>query len=156
MDWSGVSFPRLGKCPSIISLNIFTRPFSFYSTSGAPIMWILGYLMMFCRIFVCLFLLFRNAPVSYGSSKCMGWIRSTAASLHHSHRNPVSKLHLWPTSQLTAMRIFKPLSKARNQICILMDPSQVINCWAMEGTLLSFFIIFCSNDFYNSVLQLTY
>ena len=38
-------------------------------------------------LFVCLFLLFRAAPVAYGSSQARGRIRTTAAGLHHNHSN---------------------------------------------------------------------
>ena len=33
------------------------------------------------------FLLFRAAPVAYGSSQAKGWMGATAAGLHHSHSN---------------------------------------------------------------------
>ena len=48
------------------------------------------------------FLVFRAAPAAYGSSQARGWIRGTAAGLHHSHSNTGSKPHLRPTPQLTA------------------------------------------------------
>ena len=44
-----------------------------------------------------------GTPVAYGSSQTRGWIRAIAASLHHSHNNLGSKLHVWPTPQLRAM-----------------------------------------------------
>ena len=57
------------------------------------------------RFFVCLFvLLFRAAPMAYGSSQPRGQIGGTVASLHHSHSHVGSQLHLRPTPQLTAMR----------------------------------------------------
>ena len=46
--------------------------------------------------------LFRAAPEAYGSSQAGGRIGAVAAHLHHSHSNTRSKLHLQPTSQLTA------------------------------------------------------
>ena len=49
-----------------------------------------------------LFGLFRAVPAAYGGSKARGSVRTTAASLHHSHSNMGSKLHLPPTSQLMA------------------------------------------------------
>ena len=52
--------------------------------------------------FVCfLFLLFRG--VAYISSQARWQIGAAAASLHHSHSNTRSKLHLWPTPQLITM-----------------------------------------------------
>ena len=49
-----------------------------------------------------LFLLFRATPKAYEVSQPRGQIGAMAASLHHSHSNKGSKLHLWPTPQLTA------------------------------------------------------
>ena len=46
---------------------------------------------------------FRATPVGYGSSKARGRIRAAALSLHHSHSNAGSQLHLGPTPQLTTM-----------------------------------------------------
>ena len=48
----------------------------------------------FVFVFVCLFL--RAAPVAYGDSQTRGQIGAVAASLHHSHSNARSKLHLRP------------------------------------------------------------
>ena len=70
--------------------------------------------------------LFRDAPAAYGSSQVRS--RIGAASLHNSHSNAGSKLHLLPTPQLTA------LSKARDWTCILMDTSRLCYHWAMMGT----------------------
>ena len=48
------------------------------------------------------FSLFRAAPAAYRSSQARGWITVTAASLHYSHSNSGSELHLQPTPQLMA------------------------------------------------------
>ena len=47
---------------------------------------------------------FKAAPEVYGDSQARGWMGAAAASLHHSqsHNNTGSKLHLWPTPQVTA------------------------------------------------------
>ena len=42
-------------------------------------------------------------PVACGSSKVRGQIRAAAVSLHHSHSNVGSELHLQSVPQLTAM-----------------------------------------------------
>ena len=49
------------------------------------------------------FLLFRAAPVAYGSSQARDPIGATAAGLHHSHSHAGSEPSLQPTPQLTAM-----------------------------------------------------
>ena len=67
--------------------------------------------MMFCQFLryskvtqsYILFLLFMAIPVAYGSSQARGQIGAAAASLHHSHSNARSELHLRPAPQLMAM-----------------------------------------------------
>ena len=49
------------------------------------------------------FLLFKAAPMAYGSSQARGRIGAAAASLHHSHSNAGSNSRLGPTPQLMAM-----------------------------------------------------
>ena len=73
------------------------------------------FVFLFC--FVLFFHLFRAAPAAYGASQARGQIRATG--LHHS-----SWQH-W---------ILNPLSKARDQTCILRDTSHF--CWATAGTLI--------------------
>ena len=71
----------------------------------------LGYKTILSSLFFFFFsLLFRAAPAAYGSSQAGGQIGGAAAGLHHS-------------SQLR--RILNPLIEARDQILILVDPSQV-------------------------------
>ena len=55
-------------------------------------------------IFNFILVFFRAAPMAYGSSLVRSQIGATAAGLHHSHSNAVSKAHLRPTPQLTAMQ----------------------------------------------------
>ena len=58
---------------------------------------ILFVLLFFFFAFFCLFVFtFYAAPVAYGSSQARGWIRATAASLHHSQNSTSSKLCLRP------------------------------------------------------------
>ena len=56
------------------------------------------YFILTCFV-VCVF---RAAPTAYGGSQARGQIGAAAAGLGHSHSNAGSKLHLQPTSQLTA------------------------------------------------------
>ena len=76
-----------------------------------------------------LFCLFRAEPTAYGGSQARVRIGAAAASLHNSHSNAGSKLHLRPTPQLTA----------RDWTCICMDTSRIHFCWAMMGTPISIF-----------------
>ena len=68
---------------------------------------------LFVSFFLCLFLLFRAAPVAYGGSQAKGPIRATANGLHHSYSNRGPEPHLRPTPQLTAM--LDPQSTERGQ-----------------------------------------
>ena len=61
-----------------------------------------------CCFFV---FLFMAAPVAYGSSQARGWISCSC--------RPVPK----PQQR----QIFNPLSKARDQTCVLQDTSQILN-----------------------------
>ena len=70
------------------------------------------------------FFLFRTlSPVAYGSSQARDQIRATAAGLGQSHSDTRSKPHLHRS--LHQCWIPNPLSKARDQTCILMDTSWV-------------------------------
>ena len=69
---------------------------------------------------VTLFFLFMAAPTAHGSSQTSGWLRATAASLHHSHSNAWSEQR----------QILNPMSKARDWTCVLMDTSWVRYLWA--------------------------
>ena len=47
--WMSVSFPRLGILQLLFLQISFSVPFSFSSTSGTPIMWMLCYLLLYQR-----------------------------------------------------------------------------------------------------------
>ena len=65
---------------------------------------------------------------AYGSSQARGHIRAAAAGLHHSHSNAGFEPHLPPTPHSSWQRqILNPLSETRDQTCILMDTSAVLN-----------------------------
>ena len=70
--------------------------------------------------------LFRATPAAYGTYQGRGRMGTAAAGLCHSHSNTRSKLHLGLTPQWQC-QILNPLSEARDQICILMDTSWVLN-----------------------------
>ena len=104
------------------------------STWGFPFFHIITntcYFLTFCFCF-CLFCLFRATSAAYGGSQARDPIRAMAASLHHSNTGP--KPCLQPTPQLTQCQVLNPLSKARDQTCVLMDASQIHFLWAMTGT----------------------
>ena len=62
------------------------------------------YLSFFFVFFGGGFLLFKSAPVAYGTSQARGCIGAAAAGLHHSHGNEGSKQCLQTTPQFTATR----------------------------------------------------
>ena len=92
-------------------------------------------------LFIYLFCLFRATPAACGGSQVRGRTGATATTatatpdlscvydLHHSS---------WQH------RILNPLSKARDQTCILMDTSQVHYRWARMGTPCVFYILMLS------------
>ena len=77
---------------------------------------------------------FRASPAAYGGSQARGQIGAVASNLCHSHSkagsNPLSNLH----HRSRQRWILNPLSKARDQTCVLMDTSQIRFCWATMGT----------------------
>ena len=78
--------------------------------------------------------LFRAALVAYGSSQTRGQIGAAAARLHHNHSKAGSETCLSSIPQLVATPILNPLSEARNQNCILMGTSQVLNPLSHDRT----------------------
>ena len=53
-------------------------------------------------LFIFFFLLFRAAPVAYGSSQARDQIETAAAGQYHRHSNATSEPCLQPTPQLMA------------------------------------------------------
>ena len=92
-------FPFLYTLSSIYYFRLFNNGHLTY------LRWLLlaVFFFFFFFLFFLPFYLFRVAPMAYGSSQARGWIGATDASLHHSHSNIGSKLHLQPTPQLMAM-----------------------------------------------------
>ena len=87
---------------------------------------------------------FSAAPMAYGSSQARGGIGVVAAGLHHRHSNirsePVCDLH----HSFQHYCILNPLSKARDQTCILKDTSQILNLQSHNGNSqeVLFFLVF--------------
>ena len=79
------------------------------------------------------FCLLKAETVAYGSSQARGRIISAAAGLRPSHSNTdlshICDLHLnsWQRWMLN------PLSKPRDQTCILMDASWILNLLSHNG-----------------------
>ena len=82
----------------------------------------------------------RAAPAACGGSQARGRIGTVVTGLHHSHSHagskPVCDLHhssrqCWPLN---------PLSEARDQICILVNTSQICSCH--DGNSIVFFVFF--------------
>ena len=82
---------------SVGSLAIFGAPwFTEASPCSLPSWGFWG--LVFCFV---LLLLFRATPMAYGSFQAWGWIRATAAGLHHSYGNAGSELHFHCTTMGT-------------------------------------------------------
>ena len=90
--------------------------------------------------------LFWATPVAYISSQARGRIRLQlpAYPTATATGDPSRSCDLYHSSQ--QCQIFNPLSEARDQICILMDDSQIHFHWATTETPLRA----CWNIFYNN------
>ena len=96
------------KCQDYLFWNLRTKQKGTIGIHSFGNKYIENVLVLFCfYLFVCCFVFL---PVGYGSSQGRGLIGAAATSLHH------SSAQCW---------ILSPLSKARDQTLILMDPSQV-------------------------------
>ena len=97
------------------------------------------------QVFLFLFFFFLfclKTPMAYGSSQVTGRIGAIAAGLCHS---PTA----WDLSHVGSLQhsswqhqIPDPLSKARNQTCILMDTSRICFHYATAGTPTTDFLMF--------------
>ena len=117
-------FPSLSSFPPSLPPFLFLFPFLFSSRL------FLAFLSFFFHFF-----LFRAAPAANGSSWAKGWIGAAAASLHHSHSNARSELHLWPTLQLAATP--DPLKHWARPGIESASPwilDGFLTCWATMGT----------------------
>ena len=71
------------------------------------------------------FFLFRAAPEAYGRSQARGWIRATAAGLHHSHSNcilnPLSQARDWTYTSwiLAGLVTDEPRWELLSLLCLL-------------------------------------
>ena len=69
--------------------------------------------LSFFSFFLFFSLLFRATPFAYGNSQARGWLRTTAAGLHHGYSNVGSQPCLWPTPQLRATLDSQPSEKGK-------------------------------------------
>ena len=68
----------------------------------------------FCPLtFFFFFWPFRATLMAYQNSQARGWIGVAATSLHHSHSNSGSKLHLWPAPKLVVMPDPQPTERGQ-------------------------------------------
>ena len=74
------------------------------------------------------------SPVAYGSSQARGRIRAAAEAYATATANQDLSIICDLCCSLWQHRILNPLSKARDQNCILMDTSQIINPLNQTGT----------------------
>ena len=101
--------------------------------------------ILFIHSFIYCFCFFNATPVAYGSSQATGWIRATAAGLHHSGSNAGSKLCLLPTP--TADSTFRSLThwmRPAMESTSLWILIRFIICWAPTGNS-KFFPFKCRN-----------
>ena len=101
-----------------------------WAMTGTPLDTIFNF---FSFLFLCL--LFRAAPMTYGTSQVRGRIGAQLSAYTTARSEP----RLWPTPQLW-QRILNPVNEARNQTRILMVTSQVHNPLSHKGN--SKFLIF--------------
>ena len=69
--------------------------------------------MRVCILIVCLFCLFRAAPMAYGGSQARDPIGAIAAGLYHSRSNTRSEPRLRPIPQLTATPDTQPTERGQ-------------------------------------------
>ena len=81
-----------------------------------------------------LFFLLMTAPVAFGNSQARGWIRVVAACRPTPQQRQIWAVSATYASACSNTRSLTPLSKARDQTCILMDTSWVCYHWATAGT----------------------
>ena len=91
-----------------------------------------------------LFCFFGAALLAYGGSQARGLIGTTAAGLHHNHRNTRFEPCLQPTPCSWRCQILNPLSKAKDQTWNLMVPSRIHFRCATMGT--PFFLLTCEHS----------
>ena len=91
-------------------------------------------------VFVFVFCLFRSVPAACGSSQARGWIGAIAASLHHSHSNARIQAVSLTYTTAHSNTILNPLSEARDQTCVLMVTSRILNVLSHNGNSPIYFI----------------
>ena len=83
-----------------------------------------------------IFFLFRTTLGAYGNCWARDQIWAATASLHHSHSNTRSKLHLWPMLQLGATPDPQPTEWGQgSNLHPHGDYFRFLTCWAITGTL---------------------
>ena len=79
-----------------------------YSANLIAITFLFFFSFLFFSFLLFSFLLFQTAATAYGGSQARSQIGDTVASLHHSHSNVGSELHLQTTPQPTAIQDPQP------------------------------------------------
>ena len=110
-------------------------------------------------------LLFRDAPMAYGSYQARHQIGVAAASLHHRQSNVGSELHLRPTSQLMATPDLWPIEQGQgSNLCPHGYPSGSFllyhsgNSWRFFFTASKFLVIYAfqMNSFFHANVNWAY
>ena len=98
--------------------------------------WMLSQIQCFFFFYDLLILIFTVTPAAYGNSQARGWIG--AASLHHSHSNDGSELHLRPMLQLAVTPDSYPTEKGqRLNLHSHIHYIGFLTHWAKTGTSVS-------------------
>ena len=121
----------------------YVRVSDWFLLYSLPLICICFYLFFSC--------IFRATPTAYGGSQHRGLIGTVSANLARATAIPDSR-RLWNLQHSSQQRqILNPVSKARDQTCNLMVPSQICFPWATMGTPV-FVIFITANDLHSKAL----
>ena len=117
-------------CSLFCDISMFEHLTMKKKWNSAPNLLIISYSGKVCLIYFIIIIIghFRAAPEAYKSFCTRGWNGAAATGLHHSNNHSRSEPCLRPnTTAWGNTGSFNPMSKARDQTCILMDTNQILN-----------------------------
>ena len=122
-------------------LHVYTHTHVYIYMYRYMYIWKYIYILTDIHVYICtlFFCLFRAEPMAYENSQARGRIRAAAASLYTTATATWDPSHLCNLYHRSRQHwILNPLSKARNQTCVLMDTSQIRFHWTVMGTPIPF------------------